>query len=239
MKRIIIILFILMNAWAFGKDKIYFNEKRVKDLFLKSGSKIYITSTSELVENDIIFYDKNLINDQTDLPWATRKNGGVGEEIMIMFDRPDPFSNEKWVKGIKIINGFHRNKQLYDLNNRVKDIDLYLYKIIYDVRQDIGEVILGLFLIESNNIQLKDDYNLNNSFYFKTDLDKEHKENRFDKYVEDISKYTIVFKIKSVYKGSKYNDLCISKINFLYNWPETNSVKSEGTNISSVTNAKK
>lgn len=222
MKRVFIILFILANGWVFGGDGVYFNEKKIKDLFLNTDKYIY--ATSQLKEKGYDFKVENLVDENAKLPWSVRKNGGVEEEIMLIFYPPAPYSEEKWARGLNIINGFHQNPALFDQNNRAKEMDVYLYKIYYDARDNMksprGEALLGFYLIESNSIELKDGYAAKNLIYFKTDLEKEDKTNNTKKHSVQ---YAMVLKIKSVYKGSKYNDLCISKINFLYDWPVTNN----------------
>ncbi len=161
-------------------------------------------------------------------PWATRVNGGVGESILIFFPKPDT-KFESWQKGFGIVNGFSKSKFLYEANSRAKDIEVILYRmelgfgvVNRNVYPKMMWVIPEFFQsLEQTNIKLTDEYLFTNNFYFNVDLEKDYDENKDE--LGGIFEYALVLRITSVYKGNKYNDLCISRIIFLTNSKDMNS----------------
>jgi len=208
-KHLLILLQILLISCGFGKEK--FTVEKIKKLFEKTESWQY--ATSELKEKGRVFSVSNLVDEDTNTCWATRVNGGVNEEVLIFFSLPNLDLGEKWQKGVGIINGFAKNKSLYYANNRAKEVELKLYRI-FCVADSIKYFVKDINLVEQTNIVLQDEFGIENKYYFSTNIedingDYVRKEGNFG------IEYALVLTIKSVYKGSKHNDLCISEIRFL------------------------
>jgi hypothetical protein len=190
-------------------------------------TKAWIYATSELKENKNKFTINNVLskNNHGKLCWATRVNGGVDESILLFFAPPKKYIvnsklNENWQKGIVILNGFAKTKLLYQENNRVKDIEISLYRFQSGFLQDArkypkGYYMADLKLLISTNVTLKDEYMVNNYISFPISLEEKYNEVRSKTGL--MYNFAMILKIKSVYKGTKYNDLCISKIEFITN----------------------
>ncbi len=236
-------LFLGVFVNMYGKEKI--DVKKIIYLYNKTDYTVW--ATSELKEKGYNYSAKNLIDGRLDTVWATRVNGGVGEEV-VMFRRG---------KGISIINGYSKTEDLYQKNNRVKEINIRIYRYYYlfgitgatveagppresllvnPLRNDSAFKEPLVEFIFHTNITLRDEYLYTNTFYFPIDFEEDEKEAakkirklRLEKGLDNTNDimsgddyfkwhrigYSVVFTIKSIYKGSKYNDLCISEIWFL------------------------
>jgi hypothetical protein len=219
----IIIIFlsslILLISYAFGTDKI--TEQKIRQIFERTDLTEY--ATSELKEKGYLFSVTNLVDENPETCWATHINGGIGEEILIFFMpvHSGEMVPEKWQTGIAIFNGFSKSKDLYNANNRLKNIDIKLYRIIFDGGAlNAKEFPRGLFvkdlkLIEQTNTTLKDEYLLDDKIYFSTDLKEDYNNNNAG---GDFGYFcALTLTVKSVYRGTKFNDLCVSEISFLTN----------------------
>jgi len=194
---ILALVHIVLISCAFGREK--FTPKSIEKLFNKTEAEYF--ATSELEEKGYVYSAYYLVDGNTNTCWATRVNGGVGEEILIFL---------KWAKGVSILNGFTKSKALYEANNRVKEVEIKLYRMLYDGTSDAIDFPRMLYmtsinLLEQTNIILHDEFGVENKYYFSTDI----------KSAEEFVQYALVLRIKSVYRGSKYNDLCISEIRLL------------------------
>jgi hypothetical protein len=182
---------------------------------------------------------KNLLDGDMTTVWATRENGGVGEEVVL-------FRVNKY---FYLINGYGKSKNLYLNNNRVRELELNIYRyyamIVAGATTEAGpprEAILINPLDEEEpliefvfktNLLLKDEYLYTNKCFFPIDFDRDEKETgerikklRMEKGIVsryfdenyagyDFIGYILILTINSVYQGNKYNDLCISEIGFL------------------------
>jgi hypothetical protein len=218
-KGLLVIILIMCFSCVFAADKI--TEKKIRQIF--NSTKSWEYATSELKENGYMFSVSNLLEEygNSGSCWATHINGGVGESVLIYFLQPNEDSNEKWQKGIGIINGFAKSEVLYKANNRAKDIEVKLYRFEVNMLQGTIDAPKGMVigpdlkLLEQTNITLNDNYLSENRLYFSTDLAIDNYEVRQE--TGSIYGYALVLTMKSVYKGSKFNDLCISEISFLTN----------------------
>lgn len=229
----IVLLSVFMKMYA--GDEI--DVQRIIYLYNKTDYRLW--ATSELKEKGRDYSVKNLLDGDVNTAWATRINGGVGEQIVI-------FGIDK---GIFIVNGYGKSKDIYLKNNRAKEIEVKIYRayvgVVAGATTEAGppresllinpleEEIPLIELVSKTNFVLKDEYLFTNTYYFFLDFKKDEKET-----VERIKKlrkekritkeymgedyvgyhaleYIMVFTIKSIYKGTQYNDLCISEIGFL------------------------
>jgi hypothetical protein len=68
---------------------------------------------------------------------------------------------------------------------------------------------LDLKLIEKTNVTLNDEFSNESKIFFATNLENDFKNSKTS---GTLVHYALVLTVKSVYKGSKYNDLCISEV---------------------------
>ena len=198
----------LFISCGFAEDKI--SEEKIKQIF--ENTDVYEYATSELKENKIVYAVSNLVDEDLNTCWATHINGGLDESILLFFTS-NPDLDEKWQKGIGIINGFVINKVLYENNNRAKNIEVKLYRIIADItvndKYPRQMRTLDLKLIEKTNVTLNDEFSNESKIFFATNLENDFKNSKTS---GTLVHYALVLTVKSVYKGSKYNDLCISEV---------------------------
>lgn len=161
-KYLLILLQILLISCVFGKEK--FTEERIKKIFEELEDSFYYP-TSELKEKGYVYSVSNLFDENPNTCWATRVNGGVNEEILIFFGLPNIVFGEKWQKGISIINGFAKNRSLYEANNRAKEIKIKLYRIHYVATVE-KYIMESIKLVEQTNIILQDDFGIEHKYYF-------------------------------------------------------------------------
>lgn len=183
----------------------------------------FITATSELPDTNqgeewinFKYGAINLTDADLKTAWVEGEPGnGVGQSVYISV----PYD----CRTINIFNGYTKSKTLFTQNNRVKNIKVTCYIAI----NPMGYVteIANIFLLkpypQNFYFELKDIDSLqtfafpispNNLDEFKAQAKKEY----LKVYTEPINLITVIFQleIKSVYKGTKYNDTCISEIFF-------------------------
>lgn len=123
------------------------------------------------------YYAENLIDNDLDTCWAEGANGtGVGEKIVIKS------ATEQNVHGLYIDNGYCKNENVYNDNNRLKSI-----KISFDD---------GSYSI----VNFADGY------------DKSHSQIWIDDKHKSVKTKTITIEILDVYKGPDEKDTCITEI---------------------------
>lgn len=67
------------------------------------------------------YLPKNLVDNKLDTAWVEGKSGnGEGEWLVV------DFGGNRTVKSIELLNGYHKNKGLYERNGRVKDLNVKL-----------------------------------------------------------------------------------------------------------------
>ncbi|MCX8123270.1 MAG: hypothetical protein N3F66_03790 [Spirochaetes bacterium] len=185
-------------------------------------------ATSTLIDSkDATRYEPNKIFDgDIKTAWAEGDKGpGIG--VKVVFEIPTPGYSTNLSNGAKImniVNGLAYSKQLFYSNNRIKDLTLEYY-----VGVDIGEEENNcsryvLYLYDTKSYTLKDtmdkqSLNLNINFekaknFWKQSRDIARKKG-YKVFEGDYGRYLFgVLTIKSIYKGTKYDDTCISEISF-------------------------
>ncbi|QJR21308.1 hypothetical protein BREVNS_0558 [Brevinematales bacterium NS] len=221
-------------------------------VYLFNNTDYTIWATSELKEKGRHYSVKNLLDGDITTVWATRENGGVGEEVIVFFS--GSYMVDEWKRGVWIVNGYNKSENLFLKNNRVKEMEIKLYRyylvgvtgatleagpprealLVNPLRIDniMAEPLVELILC--TNIMLIDSYLYTNNYYFPIHFGSNEKETalrirslRIEKGIQDTQGifkdyygydaigYALVLTIKSIYKGTQYNDLCISEIGFL------------------------
>lgn len=207
---LIFILFNVLTCKANGSLKI--NKKFLNNLY-KNKTKIYVTS--KLKDKDNKYSSKNLIDGNADTCWATSKNGGQGEKILIF---PRQFCTKPYstIKGIILNNGYIKNHNLYLKNNRIKKLKIDIYRIIV-IPLEGGEITWTTHKIKHLNTiskKLHDKFLTSQKIEFNIDLEKDYKKTLKKEHITP--DYLFVLTIEDIYKGSEHNDLCVSEIKFMY-----------------------
>lgn len=171
----------------------YILEHRIPSSYIKS-----IEVSSQLEGN----YSKaNMFDNNFKTAWVEGVSGnGIGEKIKIEL-------NNYTLDAVCLINGYSKNSDTYTENNRIKKIKIEIEKVDY---QDSNNIIAETFDKEFEDLPFIN-INLNN-FYSLTGT--------IDDYRLGYTKVlSITITILEVYKGTKYDDTCISELYLLgYQW---------------------
>lgn len=190
---------------------------------LSTHGNIYL-ATSELKGGDPYEFGPygahNLFDGNSTTCWAEGVKGyGKGQSLYIAVD--------KGVRKIYIINGYTKSKALFLKNSRIKKFKLSLYIGINEPGH-VTETHTMYKALKHNNesfIELKDITEPQPAdFPFKwSDIEKfreeslnlflNNKNNSYKKGDLDV-RYILNLEIADVYKGSKYDDTCVSEIAF-------------------------
>ena len=201
-----IIFFIFSVSLLFAEEFIDYTS-----VFYKIYTEEQYVASSYLVDEKYSKdrYSPNKVCDgRENTAWVvSTASGGVGEYICFWINIDSGNGNffPKKLK-LKIKNGLFSNKNLYYANNRLKSAKLELYEC---------DVLYG-----QDKIRLRNKPILNMTM--KLDFEDEMVEQQFDIIIEkpklkikEESQLFFYFGkliITDVYKGSKYNDTCISEI---------------------------
>ncbi len=158
----------------------------------------------------------NLFDGDFTTPWVEGVDGnGVGQHIYVSIPED--------CKTINILNGYGKSKALFQQNNRVKRVKASLYTGINPVGA-LSELAY-LFKLKPFGkeffLDLKDLDSLQTIAFPFVDnelnqLKESVKAAYFEQFTDPIYQMVtfIKFEIESVYKGSKYDDTCISELFF-------------------------
>ncbi|MCK4232860.1 hypothetical protein KAX75_00400 [candidate division WOR-3 bacterium] len=212
------------------EEKIKWEEIFLFDFFI-NGTGYDYRATSEL--DDVGDYEfgqygaHNLFDSHSSTCWAEGASGdGIGEYIFIGID-------EK-MKQICIVNGYAKAKETFIKNNRVKKLKVSLYiginkpgyvtelAIIYDAAKYKKDKIIRLK--DKKEVQhFEFPFDWEKIIQFKESsrksFIKEHKKELKESDIKESEltiQYILKLEIVDVYKGSKYDDTCISDIWFIY-----------------------
>lgn len=172
----------------------------------------------------------NLFDRNPATTWVEGVDGdGIGETLTIGI-------GEQLKENIFIVNGYQKSRDLFTQNNRVKTLRLTLY-VGFMIPGDVTEIYAYVYAVpfgEPKEIQLKDSFGVQ-TFPLPFDITGTEalKEKLrgvfledFKTRIEEIQKisgvvelnpevqYILKCEILEVYKGSKYDDTCISDIWF-------------------------
>jgi hypothetical protein len=173
----------------------FITEHRIPSSNIKS-----IEVSSELEGN----YSKmNLFDNSFETAWVEGVAGsGIGEKIKIQL-------SDYRLAAICLVNGYTKNSETYTTNNRIKKVKIEKEIVDY---QDPNKTSIETYEKEIKDLPFTT-VNLNN-FYSLTST--------IGDYGEGYSKIrSITITILDVYKGTKYDDTCISEIYLLgYQWKD-------------------
>jgi hypothetical protein len=200
----LIVLFSEKNVISHPKDNIGCKEDYWVNEIEKS--KLKIITSSALTSNKYYNYvPKNLLDKDNNTCWCPKNERNGIDQFIIM---KIPYGS----KGINIINGVAKTRELYLQNNRVKKIYLgWICEKIdeYDLCENNNFSIV--FQTIPQKYQLLEDTPMPQRIEFSK--------------IKNFSWSNMIFKNKQqiyliigiieIYKGSKYNDTCISKIEII------------------------
>lgn len=169
----------------------------------------------------------NLFDHDSTTCWAEGVSGdGIGELLYIGF--------EENIQSIVIVNGYSKTKNLFYKNNRVKEIKFSIFVGINKPGY-VSEICVFYDAIKFKQdtiIQLEDTMAPQEiAFPFNWEELNQFKKSSLQMFVKDHTKeledlgieegelnvqYIMLLEIVDVYKGSKYEDTCISDIWFSY-----------------------
>lgn len=186
------------------------------DLLLNREDRIKdgVVSTSFLKEKakPVDYYAPWKANDNNvRTAWVEGKKGdGIGEKIYLnIIGRPaDEFKAMKI--NFFIINGYAENEKLFLLNNRIKKAKLTIYEAKFDIcGGNYSKRYSNLMLNSSNIIMLKDTME---GQLIPVEI-KEIKSIKNNNNNSSYSPYLFIaeLEILEIYKGSKFDDSCISE----------------------------
>lgn len=208
-KLFILIIIALTNSNAIKA------QLEVKDTLLMAfGNEVFWSASSELEQDIYADFGKygstNLGDNNPSTCWAEGSEAdGIHEYILMTVPEN--------ILSLKIRNGYQKNESLYYANNRPKTIELSLYAA-YEPSGYVTESHNGFFISEplvSTRIELEDKlgYQDIKTGFNWTDLFKElEHDNTFNK-----DQFVLQIKILDIYKGTKWNDACISDIKIIPN----------------------
>lgn len=170
------------------------------------------------------FYEITKINDDDyDTAWVEgKKDDSIGEWVIIkvndynkdydFFEHYRKHDIDNFTVRLKICNGYQKSKDLYYKNNRVKNAKITVYAVPITIGiNDAGfewnpDIVLEKDIVLSDEIQ-ENPIHLNyEAIFLNFTLPEEYEEpNEIEFYIK--------LEIKSVYKGTKYQDTCISELN--------------------------
>lgn len=200
------------KLFLYDEKPKYFGSSEIEDLTLEEWGDIGAYSAYRLFDNDL------------STAWAEGVKGdGIGEYVLIGQENTLPDK-------IHINNGYQKTESLYYKNNRPKILKLSLY-VAYHLPGDVtelGRIFRCLQYPDSTILHLKDKmgtqvfelpFDIKKVKSIKStgdaNFEKEFEE-RVDKFVEHEHYYGYIIKLEimDVYKGSKWDDTCISDLWF-------------------------
>ena len=172
------------------------------------------------------FYEINKIDDlnmdigedDTSTAWVEGAEGdGIGEWVMIpvgtndgdtrwRFDGNGEGGNLKVCLSVE--NGYQQSKDLYLKNNRVKEAKISIYAAAMSFGQDDAFLLWNPEVVCEETITLNDDIAVNPICFNTTEADFTFE--LPEKYRNEMCELYLRLEIRSVYKGTKYSDTCIS-----------------------------
>jgi hypothetical protein len=197
---------------------LFGNAQQWVELDMHKAHEYYFYSSSELASSDVnnTYRAINLIDGNTSTAWVEgEKDDGKGQSIVL--------SVPLRCKSINIVNGYAKSATLFQKNNRVKTINLS-YCIGINPDGYASETAYNFFMYKhdvSHKIDLADISDVQSfSFWLSPNEQSEillEAIKNFDKTFNLAISSVIPFieiTIESTYKGTKYDDTCISEIFF-------------------------
>jgi len=226
----LLIIFLVTYAYAGSLDTDW------KQLFLHDAKGHIYRASSELNNSDPGLFGPygahNLFDKNGSTCWAEGTPGrGIGESVYMEI--------KENLKTIHLTNGYAKRKKLFYANNRIKKAKMSLFVginipghateifTVYNAAQYPEEKIINLEdTIGPQHIQFPFDWNRLTRFKKDVFGDYVKEKDLFDIREKLDVKYIMNIEIVDIYKGSKFDDTCISDVWFSYKTESHTSIKS-------------
>ena len=178
---------------------------------LKKSSQQIIASSVLPNTSNMNYRPENLLDKKYNTCWCPKqgtKGNGIDEFVILKI----PFG----IKGIEIINGLAANGNFFRENNRVKSLFIGIITIKKSLDENLCpfswySIKTGIY----HNYNILHDTMIPQRIYFK-DAIKEFSWNDNEIFPsKNKNEVYLILAIESIYKGSKYNDTCISEIKII------------------------
>ncbi len=214
-KLIILIFFQIFIYHLFGEDM---NSVIYDYYYSKINNREWIQGRSSALQgtNRYNYEISNISDSDISTAWVEGAEGdGVGEYVYIPIFRKETNSSFRYNKKndikitFSIFNGFCKSSELFYKNNRIKTAKITIFVIPMTTEQD-GYPSFP-YEDEENEILLTKVIELKDIIESQTFEEKINIYN--SNYQYDTPFVLLKFEIIDVYKGTKYDDTCISEIN--------------------------
>lgn len=207
MKKIIYsFLLVILTNFAYSQLEV------VDTVLLAVKNDQFWSSSSELEQDIYKDFGKygsiNVADSDPETCWAEgSESDGSGEYLLTVI--PENIST------LRIRNGYQKNESIYNANNRPKAIKFTLYAS-YQPSGYVTETHTGFCISDplfTSTVTLKDQMgyqDVNTGINWPDIYEELSHDNTFNK-----DHFILKIKIVDVYKGSKWNDACISDINII------------------------
>ena len=216
------IFIIILGSIAYG-DTGRFDLVKKQVLTLCDEDSAGASSTLPSKKDPFRYEPNKMFDGDIKTAWA-EGSPGSGNGVRVVFAIPTSGHAAGGAGYMNIVNGYASSKKLFAANNRIKEFTLEIYVGIdkgvdedycskYALKKHSEKTYTLKDTMEKQSVKLDLDFKALKDFWRK---------NRDDMLLKDKSvfggeygRYLFgVLTIKSVYKGSKYDDTCISEISF-------------------------
>lgn len=167
------------------------------EMFMPMPIVYYLEASSTLYSSKNAYSVENLYDNDTDTAWVEgKKDSGIGESVKLNINESGGDSTARKITGLKIINGYAKSKDIFYKNNRVKKMKITTGQSILTENPDDPEDYAVFVNKEQEKI---------------ITLEDTMKPQIINIDSEGFTNY-IICEILEVYKGTKYNDTCITEI---------------------------
>ena len=199
------------NSYGIDSLKAYFDQKTTFEVTEIFGRKVTlqlvkrkcetVSASSTLEKNESRYGAQNLIDNKTETAWAEgAQNGGTNETIEFEFEKLNEY-NTGIPDIIEILPGYAKNQKTWSENNQLLSMRMTLLNEEKDEDNPV-EVFHVQMATVNGKIPMKSQF---------INIRPYHIQNM----AVDFFKY-LKIEIIETKSGEKYNDLCISSINFYY-----------------------
>lgn len=154
----------------------------------------------------------NLVDMNPSTAWVPAHKGGIGDWVEFDFTKKDTLER---VVSLFLVNGYCKDQTTYEQNNRVKRLQV----MITSHPDEVGEMYTDTMYVTLPDARYQP-VSISTVPYYSTYLEQERYGSKiangfapvFDLFLSEIPVKTIRLTIMDVYKGTKYDDTCLSEI---------------------------
>lgn len=180
------------------------DQKKYSGLWSTVNTKINLDSLriSTIASSSLgaAYKSSNLLDGKIDTAWVEgAKDDGINQWFKIQLDatKESPTTTPFSILKVGVIPGYSKSHKTWNENNRVKTALLVIYSPPFTTPKECEWVVFRLRFKDENKLQI-----------FEIPDEKIG-------YSMDLMSKTVWFKIEEVYKGTKYQDTCVSEIIFI------------------------